>query len=185
MDLHFPGSGWLRLNRDVLAELTRYKAEHGLTTLGRGRGAAARRRAGGGAGVGAGATESGHVGGRPMRCSTRATCSTRTAPPRGKNQVRWQFGVLGPQGAADAGIGEDSHLSMQCLLEVRCGSSLPAALTHQRAIPAAAAAAHGASVDDQGGTFVDVPELRSARSAGSAGTRRSRWSEPTMSARPN
>ena len=32
MDQHFPGSGWLRLSRDVLAELTRYKAEHGLTT---------------------------------------------------------------------------------------------------------------------------------------------------------
>ena len=26
-----------------------------------------------------------------------------------KNQLRWQFGVLGPQGADAAGIGEDSH----------------------------------------------------------------------------
>lgn len=32
MDLHFPGSGWLRLNRDTMAELTRYKAAHGLTS---------------------------------------------------------------------------------------------------------------------------------------------------------
>jgi len=32
MDLHFPGSGWLRLNRATLAELTHYKATHGLTT---------------------------------------------------------------------------------------------------------------------------------------------------------
>jgi hypothetical protein len=32
MDQHFPGSGWLRLSRDVLTELTRYKAEHGLTS---------------------------------------------------------------------------------------------------------------------------------------------------------
>jgi hypothetical protein len=32
MDQHFPGSGWLRLSRDVLNELTRYKAEHGLTS---------------------------------------------------------------------------------------------------------------------------------------------------------
>ena len=30
-----------------------------------------------------------------------------------KNQTRWQFGVLGPQGAADAGIGEDDSLSAQ------------------------------------------------------------------------
>lgn len=32
MDLYFPGTGWLRLERDTLAALTRYKAEHGLTT---------------------------------------------------------------------------------------------------------------------------------------------------------
>ena len=33
-----------------------------------------------------------------------------------KNQSRWQFGVLGPSGAADAGIGEDSSLSAQVLV---------------------------------------------------------------------
>ncbi|MGV0660766.1 hypothetical protein ABQE40_20135, partial [Mycolicibacterium pulveris] len=33
-----------------------------------------------------------------------------------KNQSRWQFGVLGPPGAADTGIGEDSSLSAQVLL---------------------------------------------------------------------
>ena len=30
-----------------------------------------------------------------------------------KNQSRWQFGVLGPHGAAHAGIGEDDSLSAQ------------------------------------------------------------------------
>jgi hypothetical protein len=35
----------------------------------------------------------------------------------GKNQVRWQFGVLGPRGAEAAGTGEASGMSMQCLLE--------------------------------------------------------------------
>ncbi len=34
----------------------------------------------------------------------------------GKNQSRWQFGVLGPPGAADAGIGEDESLSAQFLI---------------------------------------------------------------------
>ncbi|MBV9321902.1 MAG: hypothetical protein JO106_18670, partial [Mycobacterium sp.] len=34
-----------------------------------------------------------------------------------KNQSRWQFGVLGPPGAADAGIGEDDSLSAQLLVE--------------------------------------------------------------------
>jgi hypothetical protein len=33
-----------------------------------------------------------------------------------KNQSRWQFGVLGPQGAADSGIGEDATLSAQVLV---------------------------------------------------------------------
>lgn len=33
-----------------------------------------------------------------------------------KNQLRWQFGVLGPYGAAEAGTGEDSRLEMQALL---------------------------------------------------------------------
>ncbi len=31
-----------------------------------------------------------------------------------KNQVRWQFGVLGPPGAAATGIGEESEMAVQC-----------------------------------------------------------------------
>jgi hypothetical protein len=34
-----------------------------------------------------------------------------------KNQVRWQFGVLGPIGAEAAGVGEDSTMFTECLLE--------------------------------------------------------------------
>ena len=34
-----------------------------------------------------------------------------------KNTVRWQFGVLSPPGAAEAGVGEESGLSMECLLD--------------------------------------------------------------------
>jgi hypothetical protein len=34
-----------------------------------------------------------------------------------KNQVRWQFGVVGPIGAAAAGVGEDSSMFTECLLE--------------------------------------------------------------------
>jgi len=33
-----------------------------------------------------------------------------------KNQVRWQFGVLGPPGAAAAGLGEEAGLTVTCLL---------------------------------------------------------------------
>ena len=34
-----------------------------------------------------------------------------------KNQSRWQFGVVGPRGASDAGIGEDDSLSAQFLID--------------------------------------------------------------------
>jgi hypothetical protein len=37
-----------------------------------------------------------------------------------KNQTRWQFGVLGPPGAAEAGVGEEPEMAAQCLL--RSGS---------------------------------------------------------------
>jgi hypothetical protein len=33
-----------------------------------------------------------------------------------KNRARWQFGVLGPPGAAEAGVGEESQMSAQVLL---------------------------------------------------------------------
>ncbi|BBY07802.1 hypothetical protein [Mycobacterium noviomagense] len=35
----------------------------------------------------------------------------------GKNQSRWQFGVLGPPGAAAAGIGEDDRMSAQFVVD--------------------------------------------------------------------
>ncbi len=37
----------------------------------------------------------------------------------GKNQSRWQFGVLGPPGAEQAGLGENASLSAQILVEPR------------------------------------------------------------------
>lgn len=38
-----------------------------------------------------------------------------------KNQVRWQFGVVGPVGAAAAGVGEESSIYTECLLAVGQG----------------------------------------------------------------
>lgn len=40
----------------------------------------------------------------------------------GKNQSRWQFGVLGPPGAAEAGVGEESGMSVQCVLDSDAGA---------------------------------------------------------------
>ena len=34
-----------------------------------------------------------------------------------KNQARWQFGVLGPPGAAESGAGEEPDMAADCLLE--------------------------------------------------------------------
>jgi hypothetical protein len=42
----------------------------------------------------------------------------------GKNQSRWQFGVLGPPGAGAAGIGEDDRMSAQFLVENADGMKL-------------------------------------------------------------
>ncbi len=39
----------------------------------------------------------------------------------GKNQSRWQFGVLGPPGASAASFGEAPRMSMQCLVAGRGG----------------------------------------------------------------
>jgi hypothetical protein len=36
-----------------------------------------------------------------------------------KNRSRWQFGVLGPPGAAGARVGEEPDMTMQCLVDVR------------------------------------------------------------------
>ena len=33
-----------------------------------------------------------------------------------KNHARWQFGVLGPPGAAERGLGEEPDMHMQCLV---------------------------------------------------------------------
>ena len=50
----------------------------------------------------------------------------------GKNQVRWQFGVLGPPGAADAGLGEEPSMRMQCLLAVADAGLQPSFVAHLR-----------------------------------------------------
>jgi hypothetical protein len=41
-----------------------------------------------------------------------------------KNQVRWQFGILGPAGAAAAGVGEETSMSAEVVLEAQPGATL-------------------------------------------------------------
>jgi hypothetical protein len=68
-----------------------------------------------------------------------------------KNQSRWQFGVLGPPGASDAGIGENDSLSAQFLVDGAGELTLVVRflqLQHRRA-----------ERDIGGGTFEPVEEL--------------------------
>lgn len=72
----------------------------------------------------------------------------------GKNQSRWQFGVLGPPGAEDRGIGEDSALSAQVVVAPDCDTSISGVvrflhLQHR-----------SVERDAGGGRFVPVDELR-------------------------
>ena len=72
-----------------------------------------------------------------------------------KNQTRWQFGVLGPAGAADAGIGEDDSLSAQVLVAPQ---GKPDGVD-RGALPAVAAP--GRREGRGGGRFEPVEELAS------------------------
>jgi hypothetical protein len=47
-----------------------------------------------------------------------------------KNQSRWQWGVLGPPGAADAGIGEDDSLSAQFVVDAADAITLVVRFLH-------------------------------------------------------
>jgi hypothetical protein len=70
-----------------------------------------------------------------------------------KNQSRWQFGVLGPPGASDAGLGEDDTLSAQFLIDGDSELTLVVRflqLQHRRA-----------ERDAGGGVFEAVDELTS------------------------
>ncbi len=70
-----------------------------------------------------------------------------------KNQSRWQFGVLGPPGASDAGIGENDSMSAQFLVDGDSELTVVVRflqLQHRRA-----------ERDIGGGTFEPVDELTS------------------------
>jgi hypothetical protein len=73
-----------------------------------------------------------------------------------KNQVRWQFGVLGPPGAADDGIGEEPGLAVECLVRAEDGTS--AVGVHLRFLQVQRRQAERA--EDDGG-FAPVDELAS------------------------
>jgi hypothetical protein len=70
-----------------------------------------------------------------------------------KNQARWQFGILGPPGAAAAGVGEESDMFADCLLGPGPDAELQ---IHLRFLQLQARTAEHA---DDAGRFTAVDEL--------------------------
>jgi hypothetical protein len=74
-----------------------------------------------------------------------------------KNQVRWQFGVLGPPGAAAAGTGEEAELAVSCLLRTAAPDAAATVTVHLRFLQLQRRTAERATA---GGGFEPVGELR-------------------------
>lgn len=70
-----------------------------------------------------------------------------------KNQARWQFGILGPPGAADDGCGEEPSMSADCLLAPGAQAGLE---IHFRFLQLQTRAVEKA---DDGGGFIPVDSL--------------------------
>jgi hypothetical protein len=70
-----------------------------------------------------------------------------------KNQVRWQFGILGPPGAAEDGSGEEASMSADCLLAPGAEAGLE---IHVRFLQLQTRTAEKA---DDGGGFTPVDSL--------------------------
>ncbi|HSE07096.1 MAG TPA: hypothetical protein VLB29_00405 [Nocardioidaceae bacterium] len=77
-----------------------------------------------------------------------------------KNQARWQFGVLGPPGAAERGAGEEPEMAVQCLLAAAGDSDNPAGYSlriHVRFLQLQVRTVE--RYDDRGERFVPVDVL--------------------------
>ncbi len=81
-----------------------------------------------------------------------------------KNQVRWQFGVLGPPGAAEAHVGEERDMAVQCLLRPDAGpdAAEPAVTVYLRFLQLQRRSAERAEPD---GAYTPVDELRAGTDA--------------------
>jgi hypothetical protein len=79
-----------------------------------------------------------------------------------KNQVRWQFGVLGPPGAAAAGVGEEAALSVDCLLRTDAPDEAATVTVHLRFLQLQRRQAERATAD---GGYQPVDELRAGNAS--------------------
>lgn len=74
----------------------------------------------------------------------------------GKNRVRFQWGVVGPVGAREAGAGEGASMQTECLLEARAGATLDVTV---RFLQMQARRAERAEPGPEGAEFIPVEEL--------------------------
>jgi hypothetical protein len=73
-----------------------------------------------------------------------------------KNQSRWQFGVIGPPGAAEKSIGEDAAMASEFLVRTFAGSAPTTVAVRLRFLQLQKRSAQEAAPD---GGFDEVPEL--------------------------
>ena len=114
MDLYFPNGGWLRLHRETLDELLKFKARYALATWDQVIEVLLRAAGEGGMNfeharkIADAVLYEGYIL-YPYRASSR------------KNQLRWQFGVLAPRAWSEAGGCEAWWRQTECLVE--CGDA--------------------------------------------------------------
>ena len=125
MDLYFPGSAWLRLDRETFERLYAYRARKVLPSWEEtARSPCSARRAN--------LTAVDPCGGSPTRCCTRATCCGPTGKSALKNQRRWTFGGVYPRAHSAAHPDDPAAMRTQCLVE----GGADAARRGGRALPA-------------------------------------------------
>ncbi|PZS27429.1 MAG: hypothetical protein DLM59_16480, partial [Pseudonocardiales bacterium] len=75
----------------------------------------------------------------------------------GKNSVRWQYGIVGPAGGVEAGVGEEPTMQCHCLVET---ANLDARLDFYLRFLQIQTRAVEAAVEGSPGEFTPVPELQ-------------------------
>ena len=104
MDRYFPNAGWLRLSRDTIDHLQRFRADAGAAHLGAGHRGPPQRSGRGRRLMGAASSLDGRFAAArrsPTPCCTRATCSTRTGRRPGRTSCAGSSGCSVPPASTE------------------------------------------------------------------------------------
>ena len=179
METWFPGTEWVRMRRDdgrgPRALPARPRAHHAGTTPS--------PRCSPGCWTRRGSSHDPRPapGSPPTPSSTRGTCSTPTGRRAAKNQVRWQFGVLGPPGRGRRRVRRGGRPRGR--LPAAAGrATTPTVTVHVRFLQLQRRQAERA--DGDGGFTAGRRAPRRTRPSGRRGTRPSRWTARWARSRP-